>query len=149
MRMLSRLTARERLMIGALVVIGGGAAYVEFIHEPLQQARATAQREIAFADRALAAATSITEPLTPADTTDRPAPARRVTDSARGAGLTLRRIESDGALTRLVLADAEFAALIDWLAMLERDHALIVSSIEVDRRPEPGTVAARIALEER
>jgi len=144
----SRLTLRERLLIGALVVIGGGAAYVHFVWQPMTAARENAQRRIVSADRALAAVAALDGPILATAPAQRPPPARRITESARGAGLTLRRIESDGGLTRLVLTEAEFAVLIDWLAVLERDHALLVASIEIDRRPEPGIVSARIALEE-
>ena len=143
----TRLSARERLLIGALVLVGVGGGYFQFVWTPLQETRGEMRRAIALSDRALAAAAPFDAPVVAETVVDRPPPARRVTESARGAGLTLRRIETDGDLTRLVLADAEFAALVDWLALLERDHALLVSSIEIDRRPEPGTVAARIALE--
>ena len=70
-----------------------------------------------------------------------------ITDSATAAGLLIRRLEPEGERTRMELESADFSVLIDWLALLEHDHGLRVATIELDRRPEPGMVSARISLE--
>lgn len=74
-------------------------------------------------------------------------PARAITESANTFGLGIRRLEPEGGATRVVLDDADFANVTRWLAALEQDHALRVTAIEMERRPAPGIVTARILLQ--
>jgi general secretion pathway protein M len=69
-----------------------------------------------------------------------------VTDSAPAYGLAIRRIETDQAGTRVELDDAGFAEVVLWIEELELQHGLRVVAVEMDRRPEPGVVAARLAV---
>ena len=67
-------------------------------------------------------------------------------DSAASHGLLIRRIEPDGENTRITLVDVDFAAMIGWIADLERSGGSTLEAIDVERRPAPGTVNARLTL---
>jgi type II secretory pathway component PulM len=46
-----------------------------------------------------------------------------------------------------VLEEAPFDAVILWLEALHRDHGLAVTTLDLTRRPAPGTVNASLTLE--
>ena len=148
MQMLQTLTQRERTLVSLALAGVILAASFQFIWLPVQAKRAALSTEIAgyaqIIDRIAALG-----PETPVlQTAAGPAPplSTRVTQSAEVAGLVLRRLEPEGDMLRVTLDDVAFANVILWLSDLEATHAVIVAGIEVDRRPAPGIVSARLLL---
>ena len=148
MQMLQTLTQRERTLVSLALAGVILAATFQFVWLPVQAKRAALSAEIAgyaqIIDRiaALGPETPVLQtaagPATPLST--------RVTQSAEVAGLVLRRLEPEGDMLRVTLDDVAFANVILWLSDLEATHAVIVAGIEVDRRPAPGIVSARLLL---
>ena len=148
MQMLQTLTQRERTLVSLALAGVILAAVFQFVWLPVQAKRAALSAEIAgyaqIIDRiaALGPETPVLQtaagPATPLST--------RVTQSAEVAGLVLRRLEPEGDMLRVTLDDVAFANVILWLSDLEATHAVIVAGIEVDRRPAPGIVSARLLL---
>lgn len=146
--MLQTLTPRERTLVGLALAGVICAAVFQFVWVPVQAKRAALSAEIVgyaqITDRiaALGPETPVLQtaagPATPLST--------RVTQSADVAGLVLRRLEPEGDMLRVTLDDVAFANVILWLSDLEVNHAVIVAGIEVDRRPAPGIVSARLLL---
>lgn len=138
---------RERLMLGGLGIAAALYLAVTAGAQPLLAARSEARAAIAASDAVLARLAALPEgdaALIPA--TLRPAVAI-VTETAPDFDLAIRRIEPEGAGARLVIEDADFAAVLLWIEALERDHGLRLVALEMDRRPEPGVVSARLTLE--
>lgn len=139
---------RERL----LILIGGGVVIfylaIVVLWQPMSAMRADALADIAKYEAigARVAAAGPTLALGAGNAPNMPV-AAVITDSASAVGLVIRRIEPEGERTRIELEDADFSVLIDWLALLEKDHSLRVATIELDRRPSPGVVSARISVE--
>ena len=148
MQMLQTLTQRERTLVSLALAGVILAATFQFIWLPVQAKRAALSTEIAgytqVMDRiaAMGPDTPILQPATGAI----PPLSTRVTQSADVAGLVLRRLEPEGDMLRVTVDDVAFANVILWLSDLETTHAVIVAGIEVDRRPAPGIVSARLLL---
>lgn len=143
---MNRLSTRERLLLGSALVLGIGAAVYSLAIVPQGEARARALAEIARFD-AVARHVGEDGVALPAALPDtRPVPAI-VAESARDAAIPIRRLEPEGALTRLTLDAVGFTDLMTWLADLDTLHAIRVASVEMERQPEPGVVTARLALE--
>lgn len=146
--MLQTLTQRERTLVSLALAGVILAATFQFIWLPVQAKRAALSTEIAgytqVMDRiaAMGPDTPILQPATGAI----PPLSTRVTQSADVAGLVLRRLEPEGDMLRVTVDDVAFANVILWLSDLETTHAVIVAGIEVDRRPAPGIVSARLLL---
>ena len=63
-------------------------------------------------------------------------------------GPALRRVEPEGtAAVRVWLDQASFDDTVRWLAGLQRDHGIFVSTITVDRQDAPGMVNVRLSLQ--
>lgn len=142
------LSRRERvLLVGALPLLVVFAGY-RFGWQPLQEARTAREAEIASYRFVTQAAAGVgTRPIAVED--DGAAPfAARVTRSAESAGLSLRRLEPEGDRLRVAIEDEHFAELVLWIADLEAEQDVTLAAIEVDRRLAPGTVSARLLLEE-
>jgi general secretion pathway protein M len=139
-----RRSQRERILLAAMAsalavhLLFAGAA------RPLLEARATALAAIAQHDAALVRLAGLSEWDEPVASTE-PVTAI-VTASAAGYDLTIRRIEAEDEGARLEIEDAGFPELVLWIEELERAHALRLVAIEIDRRPEPGVVGARLTL---
>lgn len=149
MSALARLTVRERvLLLGAAAALLLLAA-VHLVWFPLQARAAQHRAEIAaYLELGEAARRAAARPVAaPAPAPSEPA-ASRVTRSAEVAGLTLTRLEPGPQGLGVLLAEAPFDGLVDWLARLETEERLAVTAAEIDRRITPGTVTARITLEE-
>lgn len=146
MSALSRLSARERMLILLMALAGGLAAGYSLFWEPMAQARAQAMGSIERTDRLAAQlAPWRGEGLPPL-----PVAAENLTavvaETARDRGLSIRRLEPEEGRARVSLEETDFDALLGWLAELQTDHAVRVAAIEIERRPEPGIVAARMTL---
>ena len=147
MTALSRLSPRERVLILVMLLAGALAAGYTLFWEPLTRERARTLAGIERTDR-LAAQLSVLGPNgLPAVPTATETLSAVATGTARAHGLSIRRLEPEGDAARVSFEDADFAALLGWLAELRTDHAVRVAAIEIERRPEPGTVAARMTLE--
>lgn len=140
-------SGRERLL---LLILGAGlAAYlvVVAVAQPLLAARDAALTRIGSHEVALAQLAALPEGgVAPRPADSRPVPAI-VTETAPAFDLAIRRIEPEGNGARLVIEDAGFAEILTWIEALEREHGLRLAAIEIDRRPEPGIVSARLTLE--
>lgn len=139
-------TGRERLLLGAL---GAAlAAYLLFtVAQPLLTARGAALAAVGQHEAALARLAALPDAgAAPRPADNRPVPAV-VTATAPAFDLAIRRIEPEGAGARVVVEDAGFAEVLMWIEALEREHGLRLAAIEMDRRPEPGVVSARLTLE--
>lgn len=139
---------RERLLI--VVGIAIAAAYLAWIgiYGPLAAMREKALTDIrtyeAISARIAAAGENFAEAgASPAAAVPG---ATLITDSASAVGLVIRRLEPEGGRTSIEIDNADFAVLVGWLASLEKEHSLKVSTIELDRRTEPGVVSARISV---
>lgn len=141
----TRLSLRERLLVGALGMILVAYLAVTQGLQPLLAARAAAQADIARHEAALARIEAAPEPGAAPALSDGPVSAV-LTETAPEFGLAIRRIEPEGGGARLTLEDVEFAAVLLWLEELERAHGVRTVSVEMDRRPEPGVVTARLGL---
>tara|TARA_R100000655_G_scaffold5499_4_gene16927 strand:- start:2657 stop:3112 length:456 start_codon:yes stop_codon:yes gene_type:complete len=147
MKAFAALNPRERRLVSivlplAIVVVG-----YQFLWVPLQRAQAEARADIqAFRlvqDTAALASVDTIVSLQPLNETPL---ATRITTSASAANLTLRRIEPENDSIRVTLDDTPFATILLWLSDLEEQHDVRVEALEVDRRPAPGRVSARLLL---
>lgn len=136
---------RERALIAAALVLTLAWAGVAWGLRPLDAARSAARAEIAM----LATLTARVVAAPPAPGPRAPAPlARTVADSAAAHGLAIQRLEPEGARLSVTLGAVGFDPLLAWLAALETTSGLRVAALDLERRPEPGIVAARLTLED-
>ena len=71
---------------------------------------------------------------------------QQVTASAVSAGLPLESIEErDGRIT-VAFETVWFDQLVRWLDDIDRSNGITVVAAQFDRKPEPGTVSARLEL---
>lgn len=142
----NRLSARERVLILAMALLGALAAGYVYFWEPMVRDRARLVADIDRADRL----TARLAPWRGSDLPALPVAAETLTvvvaETARDRGLFIRRLEPEEGRARVSLENAGFEALIGWLAELRTDHAVRIAAIEIERRPEPGMVAARMTL---
>lgn len=141
-------SGRERGLIAGMGIALLVYALVAGVAQPMLGARAAALAAIARADAALARLDASPEgaAVSVRATVGQPVTAV-LADTAPEFGLTILRIEPEGAGARLTIGDAGFAEVLEWIAALEREHGLRLTAVEMDRRPEPGVVAARLTVE--
>lgn len=141
------LTTREKVMILTVLPLALLVALWYFAWKPLSATRIELMNDIAtyqlVADTAALSDVAQARPR-PVNTTPI---ATRITDAAAAAGLPLRRIEPEGTGMRISVDDVPFATVVLWLADLEAAHGVTVIAAEINRRPEPGIVSARLLLE--
>ncbi len=148
MTVLDRLSARERVLLGAILPLALIVAGYRLAWSPIEVARAARSDEIARY-RMVAMAADHRDTAAPAAApVDRGPLATRITRSADAAGLSLRRLEPDGTMLRVSIDEAAFADVMGWLAALETEEGVRVAAIQMDRRLAPGAVSAQITLEE-
>lgn len=150
MSALSRLNARERLLVLGALPVMLILVLVWYVWLPLTEQRRTLTDEIAAYRLVAASAAAAARPgAAPAMPETARAPlAARVTTSAEAAALPLRRLEPDGALLRVTIDDADFDAVLSWISALETEAGVGVAAIEAERRLAPGTVSLRLTLED-
>ena len=144
-------TAREQVLVSALVIVGVCALLVMAVWRPLMAQRDAAMSEIARYDDLLAQVriagpTALTTGTSTIGGEEANAPT--IASSAASHGLLIRRIEPDGENTRVALENADFAHVLDWIASMESTSIARVASIQMDRRPEPGAVNVQVTLED-
>ena len=136
------------MLIGLLGGALGVYVAMDAVTQPLLEARRAALDKIGRHEMDLARLAAQPDgPDERAAIDTRPVPAV-VTATAPEFELAIRRIEPEGAGARVVIEDASFAQVLRWIAALEQEHGLRLAAIEMDRRPEPGTVSARLTLEQ-
>ena len=141
---------RERVLLGAGLLAGAVYLAVTLVWQPLQEQRGALADRIARHDRALSAlAAQPALSAAPNDlAADDPRPLNIIlTETAADFQIAIRRLEPEGQSAALTLDDAGFETVILWLDALEADQGLRLNSIELTRRPTPGTVSARLVLE--
>lgn len=145
-RWLAARNAREQAMLAVAAVLAAVAAGYTQIWTPLDGARSAALADIARHELAMARVLAAGPDLLPGPAGPAvPAPTV-VATSAPAFGLAVQRVEPEGASTRVVLDNAVFADLLRWLVELEARHSLRILAVELERRPEPGVVSARVTL---
>lgn len=142
------LTPRERvLLLGAatLVAIGGLAQMVIL---PSLTSRQDSFAQLTKFEVVSAVLAGLPTQQIDSEPTELQPLRQRVTDTARRAGLDIRRLDPQGAAALSVsLDDVAFAALVGWIVQLTETAEVQVLSAEIGRRTEPGTVSARFLLE--
>jgi general secretion pathway protein M len=137
---------RERALIGVTAAAVSAYLLATNAVEPMLAARAQARAAIAGHDAALARLAA--RPASDAALASRSGRSvtAAVTESAPAYDLAIRRIEAVADGARLEVEDAGFAEVILWIEELEGEQALRVTAVEMDRRPEPGVVSARLTV---
>lgn len=147
------LSSREKVLIAMVAPLAVIALAFQFVWTPLSLSQTQYIDQISayrlVSDTAALAKQSTTQAAPAQVSTDASEPiANRITRSAEAAEISLRRIEPDNGGIRVTLGDTPFSQLILWLADMEDGQSITVSAIEIDRRPEPGIVSARILLKD-
>lgn len=144
----TRRTPRERVLLGVLMLTLGGYLLATGVVRPLLAARQTALASIAGSDAALARLASAPEPTERRIVLMADEPVSSIlTSTATVFDLTIRRIEAEADGAEVMIEDADFEDIIRWIETLERDYGLRLSTLEMDRRPEPGVVSARLGVQ--
>jgi general secretion pathway protein M len=131
---------RERALLAGLAALAVAGLFFGLVQRPLAAERDRALAEIVRLDATLAAARAAGPAPVAAAAPASPA------DAAAAHGLTIQRIEPEGARTRIAFEDAAFADLLAWIATVEAGGGR-VAALELVRRPAPGMVAATVTLE--
>jgi general secretion pathway protein M len=145
-RWLDARSSRERWALVALALVMAAALFVTLVWRPIEAARTAALADIERYDR-IAARLRVAGPDVARMAAARAGtPSTTITESATKAGLTIQRIEPQGANIGVTLDAAGFDALVGWLAGLERDAGMRVVDLKLERRPDPGVVSAQVTL---
>jgi len=147
----TRLTLREKVLVLAVLPIAALLAAYQFAWVPLQTARTEYRAQIAayhLVTDTARLATDSTVTVAPPPSVNQAPLANRITLSGDTAGIVLRRLEPDGTGIRVTLGDTSFVQVTQWLADMEQSFGIIATAIQIDRRPQPGIVSARILLED-
>lgn len=142
----SERSLREQTLIGALSVVLIFALLLVAVIAPLRSLRAEALADIRSAALLEARLSGGGSDMARAGRFRRGTASAIVTDSAAAAGLTIQRIEPEGAATRVVLADAPFERVLRWIEEVEQTSRLRVTKADVVRKGAPGIVAATLVL---
>ncbi|QFT61976.1 type II secretion system protein GspM [Roseivivax sp. THAF30] len=151
MSALANLSPRERMMLLFCAVLIPALVLWRFAWQPIQAERAALNDEIAryLALRRVAEQVDVA-PGGTAQTAEMPLAAlsQRATRSAEAASVRITRIDPRGASLTLVVQEAAFREILAWIVALEREERARVTALEVDRLTVPGTVSARLTLED-
>ncbi len=145
-RWLAQRTVRERRLLAALAAVVAAALLWALVWQPLARAHAKAAADIHAYDALIAQLRVAGPDVARVAATRRVSAATVINDSASRTGLTIRRLEPQGARTEVTLEEVPFDKLTEWLAGLERDAGLTVAAIKIERRPAPGVVTVQLTL---
>jgi len=137
---------RERGLLAGLALVAAVALFVTLVWRPIEAAHAAALADIDRYDRIAARLRGAGPDVARMAVARAGTPSTTITESAAKAGLTIQRIEPQGANIGVTLDTAGFDALVGWLAGLERDAGMRVVDIKLERRPDPGVVSAQVTL---
>lgn len=135
---------RERLLVGGMLATALVALLVVTVIAPLRAMRSDALADIRNA--------SLLEAQLRAG---RPGSAGRirrgsaqaiVTESAAAAKLAVQSVTAEGGDTRVVLSDAPFEQVLQWVADIERTSRLRVIEANIAHKGAPGLVGASVLL---
>lgn len=138
-------SVREQFLFGALVAAMILAALLLLVVAPLQGERADALSRIRVAALLEARLRAGGASPTPTARMRRGSPSAILTDSASAARLTIVRIEPEGGNTRVVIGDAPFEQVLQWIADLEATSRLRVAQATIERKA-PGIVSATLVI---
>lgn len=140
-------TPREQILIGGLGIASVIAVLVLGVWRPMLEHRDAALSDIARYGDLLARAQIVdASQLRTSLAGAGEAESGSIAGSAADHGLSIRRIEPDGENTRIVLESVDFIRTLDWIAALETAGLARVSALQMERRPEPGTVNVQVTL---
>lgn len=140
---------REQVLLFGFLLVGIAAVLVLAIWRPLTLHRAEALSKIERYDALLARARMAgPDALAVATASVGDPDNQSIGGSAASHGLLIRRIEPEADYTRVVFEDADFTRILDWIASMEGSGVARLVAIQLDRRPEPGTVNAQVTLED-
>ncbi|MEO6153959.1 MAG: type II secretion system protein GspM [Croceibacterium sp.] len=142
----SERSLREQVLLGSLAVVGIFALLLVAVIAPLRSIREDARAEIRNAALLEARIQTAGPELTLRGTVRRGTASAILTDSAAAAGVSIQRIEPDGADTRVVLGDAAFDQVMKWIANVEQSSRLRVVQAQIERKAAPGIVSATIVV---
>lgn len=139
------LTNREKGLLGLAMLLTVVSAAWMLIVMPMMTARAASLTEIrkadAIADLLVTTVGEQTRPVArqPLQTI--------ITQRAKAADLTIRRLDPSENAMSVTLDDAPYSAVIGWMAALTAQEGLRIASVEIGRRTTPGIVATQITVE--
>ena len=145
-RWLAQRSVRERHLLAVLAAVAAAALLWALVWQPLARAHAKAVADIHAYDELIAQLRVAGPDVARVAATRRVSAATVINDSASRAGLTIRRLEPQGARTEVTLEEVPFDKLTGWLAGLEHDAGLTVAAIKIERRPAPGVVTVQLTL---
>ena len=122
---------REQALLAALAAIALTVLLLVAVVRPLQAAHARAAADIRTYDM-LAMRLRAAGPGLASAPRHGP-PAQIIAQTAAISGLTVQRVEPEGARLRVVFGDAPFDAVLRWVAELERSSALRISEAQIER----------------
>jgi general secretion pathway protein M len=145
-------TPRERVLMALAAAVLAAALIHTALWQPLSDQRGALHA--AIADHAAAEQYLVqggvvqAAPAFPDPAANQPL-ATRLTQSAQGLGLTVRRLDPAGpGAADVTLDEAPFDLVMAWLIELERDRGLDLLAFTLTRRPAPGAVAATVSVGE-
>ncbi len=110
-----------------------------------QQQRVTAERELAwlqaqaesYVRRGGSKATSATPPA------DVSAMSALINSSSRGFSITISRMQPQGEMLQVWIDEVPWQQLLGWLGQLQREHGVVVNSVDLARGDSQGRVKVR------
>lgn len=139
-------TPREKLMPAALAGLGLLWLVITQVWQPLQALHQQITARIPRIERALTEVQANPVPLS-TPTADPRTTSVILTDAAAAFGLTISRLQPQGAEVLVTLEDAPFDTVLLWTQALIRDDALRLTQLTLTRRPAPGMVATTLTVE--
>jgi general secretion pathway protein M len=149
----NQLQVREQWLVGAGAVFVVVVLLWAAIWQPIMGGRAARATQLADA-RAIA---TRLETVAAQVQSRRGGPAARSSESVLAvvsrtsrnalAGKAPKNIQDEGAHVRVWLEDATFNDLVTWIADLQRTYGIRVARADIEKKPTPGVVDARLQLE--
>ena len=144
------------IVLGAVVVLVvalfAAASLLHLALHPILAARESAearlQKKEALVAEIKANAETLKAELAAAPSGPAIPAATALTQEAATRGISLQRLDREGGRLRVGVDSVRHADLIAWLDSLERVHGLRVVGADIERRPAPGMVSARLSFED-
>ena len=137
---------REQVLLGGLAATAIVALLLIAVISPLRAVRADALANIRNADLLEARIRAGGPELGQGGKFRRGTASAIVTDSVSAARLTVQRIEPEGGNLRVVLGDAPFPQVLQWIAEIEQSSRLRVINAEIERKGAPGVVSTSLVV---
>jgi general secretion pathway protein M len=140
------LQQREQRLVAGAAVVCAIAVFYWMIWQPLHQANVTQQQKVQLAKRQLAELQQLLPKLKAAgETAQRSGGSlpQIISNSARGAGISVSRMQPQNDQLTMVLEDVSFAQLLAWLHTLQYQHGVNLINLDVAIADKPGIVRVR------